>query len=139
MSGRSEAVIDVAVGLISPQERVLEQAGLPLTLPILLKAMIDSGTARTLIDLSVVAELGLLPTGEARITTPSSGVQEFRAPTYEVKLQLMGPPHVLISPALTVISVDLSRFGLQVLLGRDVLARCLFYYNGPSDQFTFSF
>ncbi len=104
-----------------------------------MKALIDTGAAQTLIDLSVVKELGLVPLGDDDLTTVSTGRQPVVALTYRVRLQLIGPPHVSIFPSLTVIAADLSSFGLKVLLGRDVLARCLFYDNGPSDPFTFAF
>ena len=38
---------------------------------------------------------------------------------------------------LRVVAVEnLSRLGVQVLLGRDVLDRCLLFYNGPEHQLT---
>lgn len=69
------AVVDVAVGLILPEEDSLLIAGLPPLLPIFVKALIDTGAARTLIDLSVVKELGLVPLGDVDLTTVSTGRQ----------------------------------------------------------------
>jgi hypothetical protein len=133
------AMIDVVVGLSAPQAKVLEQIGLPPIWPILSKAMLDTGASSTLVDFSLVNDLGLLPTGQVEIKTPSTGTEPLIAPTFNVQLQLIGPPHVSVAPVLKVIAADLSPFGIRVLLGRDVQSRCLLIYNGPSDQFTFSF
>jgi Aspartyl protease len=135
------AIIHVAVGPSATQAKLLEQAGRPPVLPILIQALVDTGARSTYVDFTVASDLGLTPTGESEVNSVTSGPQPALALTYDVQLQLVGPgpPHLIAATNLRVVALDLREFGVRLLLGRDVLARCLLIYNGPSDQFTFSF
>jgi hypothetical protein len=133
------AIIEVAVGPSAPRARALERARRPPVLPVFVRALVDTGAASTCVDFSLIEELGLLPKGDSSITSPTTRGQAAIVPVFDIQLQLIGPPHATASPALPVLGMDLSGLRVRVLLGRDVLGRCLLVYNGPSDQFTFSF
>ena len=132
-------VIEVAVGPSVHRARALERAGRSPVFPFLVKALIDTGTATTCVDLGVINELDLTAKGDALIATPTTGSHSVTVATFDIQLQWIGPPHVTASPALRVWTMDLSHLGIRVLLGRDVLSHCHLIYDGPSDQFTFSF
>ena len=67
--------------------------------------------------------------------TPSTGSQPLIRPLHEVALSWRNPT-APVSEALPVLSADLSGLGILALLGRDVLSKCVFIYNGPAGQFT---
>ncbi|MEA2633052.1 MAG: hypothetical protein QOE66_3271, partial [Chloroflexota bacterium] len=59
---------------------------------------------------------------------------------YRVRLFFAGVPSVELASTARVIAVeDLSRFGVRMLLGRDLLSRCVLLYNGPLGLCTFAF
>jgi hypothetical protein len=49
------------------------------------------------------------------------------------------PRDNLVVRDLTVLEVSLAALGYQVLIGRDVLARCRFLFNGPAGRFTLAY
>lgn len=51
-------------------------------------------------------------------------------------VQIITPIVTLNSPR--TMGASLAAQGLLVLIGRDVLSRCLLFYNGPTGQFTLS-
>jgi hypothetical protein len=132
-------VIDVALGPSAPRVQALQRAGHPPVWPLVVKALMGTGSDSTCVDYSVIDRLGLLPKGDASIRTVTTGPLPVNFPTFDVLLQFIGPPHKTVSSALRVYAMDISSMGILVLLGRDVLARCHLIYDGPSDQFTFSF
>ena len=131
--------VEVAVGPSASRVKALGREGEALVLPVVARALLDTGAKTTCIDLSLVKELGLIPTGKIGLTMPSAGSLSITVPVFDAEIQILGPPHVRVAPSLPVAGMDLSGLGIRLLLGRDILARCLLFYNGPMDQFTFSF
>ena len=60
---------------------------------------------------------------------------------YDVGLQIYAAKtqHPLIVRNLPVIEAPLARQGIQVLIGRDVLADCVLNYNGATRIYTLAF
>ena len=112
--------------------------------PIEATALIDTGAARTLVAVSVVNRLGLPVLGDAPAVY-GIGIESRPVPAAELAVSLTfadGPP-VPAATALRVLAVPdevLARIGLQMLLGRDFLARVLMVvYNGPEDRLTLAY
>jgi hypothetical protein len=45
----------------------------------------------------------------------------------------------LVVPDLSVLELSLSSLGYQALIGRDLLARCRFLYDGPGNAFRLTY
>src|SRR5487761_597628 len=95
-------------------------------------ALIDTGASNTCIDEQVAQELGL----------PIIDVGSMQSASHE-KHPCNIYPVQIITPVVTLNSsrtmgANLAPQGLLVLIGRDVLAACNLFYNGPSGQFTLS-
>jgi hypothetical protein len=45
----------------------------------------------------------------------------------------------LVIRDLSVFEVSLTPLGYQVIIGRDVLAKCRFLYDGPGDEFELAY
>jgi hypothetical protein len=120
----------------------LKAAGQPLPDAQKVRALIDTGASITGVDPTVLAALGISQTGEAEIHTPSTGGTPVKFPTYDVAIGIYegrpGTGH-FISETIQVTATDLSRHGFQVLIGTDVLASCLFHYNGAEGFFTLAY
>jgi len=98
-------------GIMPTQGRrdALVAAGEALPAPQPIRALVDTGASFSSVDPQVLISLGLTPTGNIGIVTPSTGAELFHAQ------------------------------GIHALIGRDILARCTVFYNGALSQFTISF
>ena len=105
-------------------------------------ALADTGANRTCLDPSVLQALDLEPAGTVQVSTP---LAEAFGPRSAYKVALVIPARVLgesplVFDTLEVVATELQRrFGVQALLGRDVLERCLLVYHGPERRFTLAY
>jgi hypothetical protein len=108
----------------------------------IIRALIDTGASFTSVDPSVLAALNLTPTGTIDIVTPSTGQGTHTADTYDVDFKIgAGPNDTPLSISnLRIASCDLFlKQGIHALIGRDILQRCIFIYNGAISMFSLSF
>jgi hypothetical protein len=99
-----------------------------------------------MIDRSVVQLLGLQPTGQMNVLT-AAGSTPSVCNQYDVSVWFPQAPTLIQSqPAphpvhltLPVTESDFSQQGFHVLIGRDILARGVFIYNGLCGRFTLAF
>lgn len=108
----------------------------------ILRALIDTGASCTCVDPAKIAPLGLTPTGNIPILTPSTGSTPHFANQYDVALVIGGPtassaPHVVDTVAIT--ESHLAIQGIDALIGRDILKDCLLTYNGSTGLYTLAF
>jgi len=94
-------------------------------------ALIDTGASNTCIDEQAAKDLGL----------PVIDIGSMHSATHKVPcniypVQIVAPIVTLNSPR--TMGAALAVQGLLVIIGRDVLARCNLFYNGPFGQFTLS-
>ncbi len=77
------------------------------------------------------------------MNTPSTGTQPHTAQQYDVSIAIPGasPAHSpLFAYNVPVVAAQLlAAQGFQALFGRDILADCLFTYNGPMGHFTLAY
>jgi hypothetical protein len=150
----SGPIVSVAVFVSAPRIAALVQAKQQLPTPFFARGLVDTGASGTLIDNGVVTALGLIPTGSVPIHTPSTGNVPTVCDCYDVSLWFLPQvgvqpssvvqpvqPH-LIHPShitLPVIGSSLAAQGIQLLIGRDILAHCHFIYDGKNNRFSLSF
>ena len=134
-------LIDLYVALSTPRLQLL-QAGNPqavLPQPKLVKALVDTGASHTSIDLSLVQDLNLIPSGVASLITPTTGNVPCDALCYDVAVHIPFPTGILWTQGLWVVTgLELHHQGFDVLLGRDILANGMLIYDGVHQQFTLS-
>ena len=136
------AVVDAAVLVSSAKQQALTDAGQPIPVPQKIRGLIDTGASMSAVDPSVLSALGLSPTGEAEIHTPSTAGVPVKADTYDVKIAIFsGRPGDLhfISETVEVTSTQLKVQGFEVLIGRDILKSCILYFNAADSLFTLSY
>lgn len=104
------------------------------------EALIDTGAPLSYIQRSQADELELDPVGEKDVFGVVTGDRPELGIEYRIEILHSGVPAVALISSVTVIAInDLSRFGAQILLGQDLLARCLFVYDGPNERFSLAF
>ena len=110
----------------------------PPSVPVTL--LIDTGASSTCLDPTAIASLALTATGTVQIQTPSTGGAAHCCNQYDISLIIPSPagaPHFI--DALPIIEASLRPQGIDGLLGRDVLARCILFYNGPLLGYTLAY
>jgi hypothetical protein len=133
-------VLDVHVGVSSPRRRMLEAASLAVPPNQPCRLLIDTGASCTCVDKWVIQSLALTPSGSTEVHTPSTGAgNPHSCNQYDVSLIIPHSELSRIFHAIPVIESEFSHQGIDGLLGRDVLNRCLFIYNGELGVYTLAF
>jgi hypothetical protein len=116
-----------------PRSRELATAGQHPRPSIRVQAVLDTGAQSTCIHARIVMELGLPRRGRMWVHT-SSGTTS--CPVYEASIAI---PGVLSLDVVRVVETGLvTGRSYEALIGRDVLAACVFNYDGPSSTATLS-
>jgi hypothetical protein len=125
------------------------QAHQPIPQPITVTALLDSGAESTCIDPGIATRLNLplcgagftLAPGVA--TGPSSLGGALPQFSYDAGLVILHPTNQsklnLVFPDLTVDTLPLLAFGIEAVIGRDVLAACILVINGPAGTATLAY
>lgn len=141
-SGPAGPLIQVGICLSGPHQEVLRKAGKPIPPLVLGTFLVDTGASGTVVDPGLIAPLLLTPTGAVMVQTPSTNGQPVACHQYDVSLFI--PP---AKPQKTGFYVEatpvtesvLRPQGIDGLIGRDVLARCVLIYNGEDGHFTLGY
>jgi hypothetical protein len=137
MIGSDGPVIDltVSVGLTWQQ---FAAHGTPVPSPTTVRALIDTGADLSVVHPQILQQLTARPTGSVRIRRPGAGMGYRLATLSDVQLSIGGAgpaAHWISTP---VIGAPPSTPTVFALIGRDVLAHCTLYYNGPRGELNLS-
>lgn len=105
-------------------------------------ALLDTGASCTCVDPSIIKALGLTPTGQTSLLTPSTKQGPVAADQYDCGVIIYGQtaenPYIIRN--LPVLEAPLlQQQGFHALIGRDVLANCVLIYNGVIKTYTLAF
>jgi predicted aspartyl protease len=126
-------LVDMKVWVGTPVEQAIRKAGGKVPDPVPCKRMIDTGATGSVIQPTLVQQLGLQPIGVVNISTPSSE----SIPCYQYSVRLIFPNNVIVEAI--AIQAPLKGQQIHCLVGRDVLAHGVLVYTGYINQFTLSF
>jgi hypothetical protein len=105
-------------------------------------ALIDTGAEISCIDPAVASRLQLSPKQFGMTNVPAVGGIGYSS-FFEVELSIphatARPSQFLVIPDLDVAEVDLTAFGYDAVIGRDVLAYCVLVYDGPVGAFVLTY
>jgi hypothetical protein len=131
-------LLDVMVGLNGQRTAALVAARRPVIAPLLVRAMVDTGSDVTGVASRIVNYLGQPPVVQTTTHTVSGPLSVY---LFDVSLSiprggnLTGP--LLVLDQLRIMEMPSSLpANIEVLFGRDALAKCLFISDGPRDEFT---
>lgn len=134
-------IVDAFVGVSQARAAAMLQVQQVVPPVKQIRALIDTGASNTCIDPAVLAELGLTPTGTVAVTTPTTGATPVECNQYDVALVIPAPngPAFMVGTIAVTENEFLNAQGFHGLIGRDVLSRCLFGYNGAMGLFTLAY
>jgi len=136
------ALINIKVEVSAPRVQAMRAAGLAIPQAVSLRALIDSGADSTFVDARHLQHLNLQNPLVVLVADPAGGFT--LGLQYEVSLTLLHPVGVnasnLVLRMFAIVDKPLSPgLGFEAIVGRDVLDRCLFCYDGPAQTFTLAY
>lgn len=138
-------IVRVRIGLNATTVRGLRSVGKVIPQAVETDGLIDSGSDVTCVDPFVLAPLRNVGLQHKKIIlahAPALGGIGY-ALEYDVGLRIVhpaaDPKKDLVIVDLPIIEQPLSALGYSVLIGRYVLAKCLFILDGPSNSFTLGY
>lgn len=110
--------------------------------PLELNALIDTGAECSCLNPTFAEKLALPLFRAKLVNAPDLGGLSFNR-TFDASLTVMHPsgdPHLNYQlPNLPLLELNLNFSGYDVLIGRDVLSRCTFIYDGRKRSFTLEY
>lgn len=134
------AVVRLAIMVSTPRQNSLIAAKQPVPAPVIANEVVDTGASCTCIDPALLTKLGLAPSGVTNIHTPTTAGIAQQCNQYDVDITvILGNGRLHVIRSLPVIGSALSSYGIDGLLGRDVISQGILIYNGEHNEFTLSF
>ena len=137
-----KAMVHAAIELTPEQAAGKQSAGEPLPSPMPLpwQCLMDTGAQRTHVKMPVVERLRIDPVGATDVDLFDGQVIE-DAPVYRVHFSFTSPPgsqpfYTCPGQATDVIAGAAPHIPHDVLLGMDILTRCMMEFDGPGKRFT---
>jgi len=122
-------VVDLRLAPCRAALQSMERKRQTLPEPMDLKALVDTGASRSIIQESLVQTMRIFPVGIARMSTTLK--RQTLAYEYYLDVEL-GTIHFTS----VFIGAPLPDSTVQVLLGRDFLSHGVFHYDGKTSSFT---
>jgi hypothetical protein len=136
------AIVDVVVGPSAATVQALRTALRPVPAAVKTRAILDTGAEITCIDDALVQALALPFGGTSLAHLPAHGGL-MGTNLRDISLTVVHPSgnyqNDLVLRNLTVLELSLAFLGYQLLIGRDLLARCRLLYNGPGNRFRLAY
>jgi hypothetical protein len=132
------ALVEILLGWSAAGARQQRVALRPVPPPVQARGLLDTGAEITCVDGTLIQQLGLPFSGTVAANLPAHGGLTF-ASLHDASMTVLHPSGKsrdnLVVLNVTVLDISVSSLGYQALLGRDVLARCGFLYDGPNNEF----
>ena len=143
--GVNGPIVRVEIGFPRPTELSLRRQGRPILAPLVLDALVDTGADTTIIDhglLTPFVREAMSLHAIVYMNAPGVGGLCIR-PQFVVGLRIPHPSgnyrFDLLLHETAVVEHTLGSPGYQVLIGRDILSRCVFTFDGPANSFTLTY
>lgn len=125
------------IGVSTPYRHALEASGQTPPKPVIGTFLVDTGATGTCIDAEFARRLQFPIIGPMDMETSTTNGQAVTCMLFDASLLIPSDDGVCLSvDAMPVIEAHLQSHGLDGLIGRDVLSRCVLIYNGASNIVT---
>ena len=127
--------VDALFHVSRPRANALQHSDTDIPRPFQGRALLDTGASHSCVDPVVTEHLGLELRGQESFVTPSTTDRLHTSPLFDLALIIppgeMSGGDPLVLTALPMSHSQLLQFqGIHALIGRDVLSRCIFHYDG---------
>jgi hypothetical protein len=129
-------LIEVSIAVCSKEEEMRLKDGATVQPPAIVMALLDTGTNRSWVDTAIIQSLGLREEGQ---TTSGTLGEPTTANYYMTKITIKNGGETLLLDPWPVLGRDFKKDWFRAILGRDVLAGCVFSYHGKDGKFTLDF
>ncbi|MBF0518176.1 MAG: hypothetical protein HQK92_00445 [Nitrospirae bacterium] len=126
-------LIEIKVEIPAELENYFLSNNIQLPKPETGHALIDTGASITAVDIGVINTLGIAPTNISKVYTPQGNTNQEMFP---IKINFPGG---MVFNFKSVVGSILKEQGIIALIGRDVLFRGVFIYNGSTGACSISF
>ena len=127
--------LNIEISLHPTHAKSLIDSGSDVSPPTAGIGLIDTGAGATCVEEKILKKLGIPAIDSQPIWTPDGPGNRS---VYPCKISYPGTP-LPPSNFNSVLGVDLTGFGCQALIGRDILRDCQFVYNGVQGTWTLAF
>jgi predicted aspartyl protease len=128
-----QLTIPLLIGLNGDETTRRIQAGVPVTPPVLVQAVIDTGATGSSVALDILRRLGVASFARTGNQTVGGVV---KVNLYRVSVGLPPvfglPATIVLEDMLTVAELPAALPDVEFLLGMDLLRRCVLTVNGPA-------
>ncbi|MGA2206053.1 MAG: hypothetical protein ABSG10_04900 [Terracidiphilus sp.] len=134
-------MVDAFIGVSAGKFSALQQAQQQIPPLQRVRALLDTGASGSCVDPMVLTALGLQATGKVAVHTPTTGAAPAICNQYDVSILIPtqnAPAFQILTTAVTEHEFFKAQ-GFHALLGRDILSRCVFIYNGQVKLFTLGY
>lgn len=137
---RGGPIISVEISIPTALSNLFQTNKIPIPQPVTGFALIDTGCMLTSVDVATVNRLGLKPVGVEEDVYTAQG----RGKTNRYPAHVKFPGTNIEIDYNAVLTADLSgqhfnNTPIIALIGRDILADCVFIYNGKTGMYTFAY
>lgn len=127
-------IVNAAIGVSFPRRRLLLDQHLTVPNTVVGAFLVDTGATITAVDPDLIAPLQLPLIGSINVHTPSTGLASIAIDQYDASVLIPGntTDGTLVIEAIPIVAAHLRSQGIDGLIGRDILDRCLLVYNGAT-------
>jgi len=126
-------ILDVIIRPCERQTKRLQDAGLPIPPALPIKAMIDTGGARSIISWGIAGTLKAMNGFDYHALGQK---QKLKTKAYELEVSVRHPDHQNHWIPLEAGTSPIAGTGVDILLGRDFLKHFKLTYDGPKGEAT---
>jgi hypothetical protein len=134
------AVITISLGVSEARRRTMQRVNLPVPLRSVLRVVVDPGSAMTLADeVRGIGPLRVRPRRQQGVVSSASGLTVNLHSMYELSVELLddGGHPLMYWPRVGVLGTTYDPAAVvQGVFGRDLLADCVFHYDGKGGRFS---
>jgi hypothetical protein len=133
------ALVTVAIGVSEPRRQKLQRFNFPIPAPAQVPSILDPGSPFTLADIDSIQHLGVASYVSQSLRSSASGLAIYMLPVYRLSVTLLdasGQP-LKYWPEVDVLGATYAPNAVvHGVFGRDLLADCIFLYDGKAGSFS---
>ena len=133
------ALVTIFIGVSEARRQKLQRFNFPVPVPSQVRAVLDPGSPFTLAEVKNLQHFGIPSYRKQPLVSSASGLTAYLLPVYLLSVTLLDAAgHTLMYwPQVDVLGTTYDPTdAMQGVFGRDLLAACVFHYDGKASSFS---